>query len=58
MQQSLVDECFIIVNQFQWDDDFIEGEVTFLASDEYASDGDDDEVIACREKVEHYTKER
>lgn len=63
MQQSVVGDCFIIVNQFERDDDcshgeFIKGEDSILASDENASDDDDDEVIAARQKVEHYTKEQ
>ena len=63
MRESLVDECIAIVNQFQWEDDcsheeFIEDEDGFLDGDENASDNNDDEIIAAREKLEHYTKER
>jgi len=61
VQQSVVGDCFIIVNQFERDDDcshgeFIKGEDNILASDENALDDDDDEVIAARQKVEHYIK--
>ncbi|KAJ8435442.1 hypothetical protein Cgig2_012563 [Carnegiea gigantea] len=62
MQESLVDECIAIVNQFQWEDDcnheeFIKDGDGFLDGDENALDNNDDEIIAAREKLEHYTKE-